>query len=149
MLLGENKELINKFGEEYNTISEEDPCQMFFTSIATFIRSYRLAMDENIKLRLAEEKKNRLQLESNLRLENKKKGILDSKSTTTSTKGGKIGDGKAIGDVRVINIGLPGVQEDRDVTQIADEDMFGKFHSSQEDSSDNVVQKFRNKLQKR
>eukprot|EP01034_Spumella_vulgaris_P021864 gene21864-27939_t len=138
--------LMLTYGENMRALSDEDASKKFFTTIATFAKSFRTAVDENIKKRLAIERAARIAVENNKRLEAKKSTLTNKDklaletstprtpivpSAASSTKHSESGKSHHKSN----SSGIPAVHN-----------LFDKYHSQQEDSSEEMVAKFRMKL---
>ncbi len=53
-----------KYGESLTATTDEDSCKKFFATIASFAKSFHNAIDDNIKRRLAAERKARIETEN-------------------------------------------------------------------------------------
>ncbi len=185
--------LMLKYGENLSATADEDACKKFFTTIATFAKSFHNAIDDNIKKRLAAERKIRIEAENNKRallrrssmqvstsnLSNSNLQGLDGERSGASTPTSALGtnDSNNKGDRSPNNVSFPtslpppkrsvepagdkpsgdsssssggGLRGSKMQSFPSSNNLFSKFHSAQEDedSGDEMIEKFRAKLQK-
>lgn len=149
--------LMARYGENFRAVSDEDNCKKFFTTISSFAKGFRSAMDENIKKRLAQEKAARLAKEANARLEakrlaaeqkaaaegKKKKQVsidITAAAASAHSPSSPVRNSSAAGAA-----GAAGKKGTADAAH----NIFDKFHSEQDESTEAVLAKFRMKLHKR
>ncbi len=134
------------YGENIRALSDEDPSKKFFTTIATFAKSFRTAVDENIKKRLALERAARIAVENNKRLEAKKSTLTNKdKVVTVETTTPRTPASRTVaGSDKYSESGKHHKSNSSGIPAV--HNLFDKFHSQQEDSSEEMVAKFRMKL---
>lgn len=141
--------LMAKYGENFKAVTDEDNCKKFFTTISTFAKSFRAAMDDNIKRRLAAEKAARLANEANKRLEAKRLAAEQKAAAEGKPIRKKVSiDASASGNIPSPS-GSPVPARKSGAPAAAQHNIFDKFHSEQDESTEAVLAKFRMKLHKR
>jgi hypothetical protein len=124
-----------RYGENYRAIADEDPCKKFYSTLSAFARSLTTAHDQNTKRKLAELRAAKLAAEANAKLEAKAKLAAAGPVTVTGAAAG-------------VSTKTSNVDNKKDDVQPAD-NIFGRLHSMQEESSHTVIGKFKRKLLKR
>lgn len=140
--------LMAKYGENFKAMSDEDTSKKFFTTISTFAKSFRAAMDENIKKRVAQEKAARLANEANKRLEAKRQAAEQKAAADGKPLRKKVSIDTGVTAGAPSPVGTP-TPTKKAVTTAAAHNIFDKFHSEQDESTEAVLAKFRMKLHKR
>ncbi len=129
-------------GESYRTISDDDPAKKFFGMLVTFARNFSSAHEQNVRRQKAAEKAARLAAEAQAKLESKKNkaaGLPPVPATPRRDSADKTVDASGVREISTVN----------KAPAQAEENIFGKFHSLDLEPSENIVEKFRQKLQKR
>lgn len=119
---------MNKYGESLKKTAEDDPSKLFFSTITTFARALRTAVDENAARKLIAEKAAKAAADAQTKEANR--APANGAAHAGGAHSGAPTPTSAAGKAKTENI-------------------FGMFHSAQEASSDDVIAEFKLKMAKR
>eukprot|EP01038_Epipyxis_sp_PR26KG_P007971 gene7971-10811_t len=123
-------QIMNRYCEHMNdNNAEDDPCKTFFSYLSLFSRNLHSSYEENITKKILLEKSINLNI-----IQNNHNNSHNNDNNNNKTIKNNLND---------INIDNKRVSRNRDKPT---ENIFNKFHSSQEASSDSVVAEFKQKL---